>query len=150
MKKTFLFLILFFYSLVATAGTDADSKKNIEEAVQAWTTSLSSGDPAKIVALYDENAFLYATFQNQLSSHQKITDYFKMLMEHKDLKVKFTDQNIRVYYGAAVNSGKYVFSYVDDGKTVEVPARFTFVYAKEPSGWKIIDHHSSVLPEEKD
>ena len=32
-----------------------------------------------------------------------------------------------------------------EGKTIE--ARFSFVYSKNDTEWKIISHHSSVLPE---
>lgn len=149
MQKALIFLILIFYPIFSIAATDPQKSPEIQQAVNQWTVALSSGDPEKIAALYDDNAFLYATFRDKISDHQKIADYFKMLMANKDLKVQFTAQNIRVYYGAAVNSGLYVFSYLHDGKVVEVPARFTFVYALEPTGWKIIDHHSSVLPENK-
>ena len=41
------------------------------------------------------------------------------------------------------NSGLYNF--ITGGKTIE--ARFSFVYSKNDTEWKIISHHSSVLPE---
>jgi hypothetical protein len=48
-----------------------------------------------------------------------------------------------VFESAAVNSGLYNF--ITGGKTIE--ARFSFVYSKNDTEWKIISHHSSVLPE---
>ena len=41
------------------------------------------------------------------------------------------------------NSGLYNF--IVDGKTVN--ARFSFVFIKIQNDWKILSHHSSVLPE---
>ena len=41
------------------------------------------------------------------------------------------------------NSGLYNF--IVDGKTVN--ARFSFVFIKTDGDWKILSHHSSVLPE---
>jgi len=42
----------------------------------------------------------------------------------------------------AVNSGLYNF--VTEGKTIN--ARFSFVYQNGNDGWKIVSHHSSVMP----
>ncbi|MBT5171364.1 MAG: SnoaL-like domain-containing protein, partial [Candidatus Nitrosopelagicus sp.] len=41
------------------------------------------------------------------------------------------------------NSGLYNF--IVDGKTVN--ARYSFVFIKTGNDWKILSHHSSVLPE---
>ena len=42
------------------------------------------------------------------------------------LKVDFGDQLIRLYGDTAVNSGYYTFSYVKDGETKTLPARYSF------------------------
>lgn len=149
MKKYILSIIFLFYSGFAFAITQSDP--DIQKLSQQWANALSSRDPQKIAALYDKNAFLYATFTNKISRQDDLVSYFKKLMAHQGLAVQFNKQNIRRYKETAIDSGLYTFSYVDDnGKTVKVPARYTFVYSLEPQGWAIVDHHSSVLPEEKD
>jgi hypothetical protein len=51
------------------------------------------------------------------------------------LKVAFGDQLIRVYdCGTAVNTGYYTFSYVKDGETKSLPARYSFTYVKRGRG----------------
>lgn len=145
MKKYFLLMALFFNVSVFAASQPAVNHK-IQQVGQQWAIALSSENPEKIAALYDRHAFLYATFANEINTHQGIVDYFKNLMRNKDLKVRFDQQNIRVYGRAALNSGLYTFSYQKNGKTISVPARYTFVYVLEPKGWMIVDHHSSVLP----
>lgn len=146
MKKYLAFILFFFYSALSFAAPQADPQ--IEKLGQQWATALSSGNPQKIAALYDKNAFLYATFNNKLSTTDSLLNYFKKLMQHKNLAVQFNKQNIRRYNETAINSGLYTFSYTDGNKTVKIPARYTFVYTLEPQGWLIVDHHSSQLPEE--
>jgi len=56
-------------------------------------------------------------------------------------------EKIDLFGDAAVASGLYTFSYRKDGRLVELPARYTFVYRKTTDGWAIVRHHSSALPE---
>ena len=62
------------------------------------------------------------------------------------VKVDFGDQLIRVYGNAAINSGYYTFSWIKDGETKSLPARYTFTYVNDGGRWLIVDHHSSALP----
>jgi hypothetical protein len=60
--------------------------------------------------------------------------------------VKFGDQLIRVYGNTAVNTGYYTFSYIKEGETKTIPARYSFTCLKDTDDWKIVDHHSSAVP----
>src|SRR5689334_17636870 len=46
----------------------------------------------------------------------------------------------------AVNTGYYTFSYVKDGESKTLPARYSFTLVKEGEDWMIVDHHSSAMP----
>lgn len=143
LKKTFIALFCFFFLLTAFAD-----KASVLQTGQQWASALSSRDPQNMIALYDNQAILYATFQNMLNTRKQILNYFRNLMQKKGLSVKFSKQNVRLYgNNVAINSGGYTFSYDKNGKMIKVPARYTFVYYKTPQGWKIVDHHSSILPE---
>jgi hypothetical protein len=142
-KKFGLFFTLFFFVFSAFAQNAVP----IEKITQQWASDLSSNNPQKIASLYESGALLYATFQNQLDTPKGIEGYFTKLMKHKDLAVKFGKQNIRMFGDTALNSGFYVFSYTENGKVVKINARYTFVFAHSADGWKIVEHHSSVLPE---
>lgn len=125
----------------------ATTRESIQKLGSDWAQAIAARDASKITALYDNDAILYATFSNILDSRSAILQYFKKLTQHKDLKVTFTKQTIRLYGDAAINSGLYVFSYHENGKKITIPGRYTFVYHTTPTGWTIIDHHSSVMPE---
>jgi uncharacterized protein (TIGR02246 family) len=144
LKQIFATFFLLFYVITAFAQHNAVP---VEAVTQQWAMDLSSNNPQKIADLYASGALLYATFQNQLDTPAGIEGYFTKLMKHKNLTVKFGKQNIRMFGETAINSGFYTFAYTDKGQLVQVQARYTFVFAHSREGWKIVEHHSSVLPE---
>lgn len=120
---------------------------DIKHTAHQWANALASREPSQMIELYDNHFYLYATFENEISTQSALLAYFKKLMAKPDLHVQFERENIRIYDNIAINSGLYTFFYRDSsGKMVKVPARYTFVYKNSLSGWLIIDHHSSVLP----
>jgi uncharacterized protein (TIGR02246 family) len=122
--------------------------QEVEALGQTWGQALASRDAKRISSLYDPEAILLATLSNKLSSETDIFNYFTGLTKREGLKVRFDQQNIRILdEDTATNSGLYTFSYVDNGKTVDIPARYTFIYEKRGDKWMIIEHHSSVRPE---
>ena len=144
-KKLLAGCFLFFFMVSSFAFETND--KSVIEAGSTWAAALKARDVQQITSLYDKDAYLYATFKNMADSQADIREYFEKLFKHQNLNVVFVKQFVRDYGDVALNSGLYTFSYQDDGaKKVSVPARYTFVYLKTPQGWKIIDHHSSVLP----
>lgn len=146
MKKILFGCILFLYASFAFAQPSADS---VMQATQQWAKAINARDAQQITSLYDPQAYLYATFQNMLDTQQEIYDYFKKLTAHENLQVNFKRENVRVYGDTAINSGRYTFTYTEDGKKVRIPARYTFVYTYTSKGWLIVDHHSSILPREE-
>ncbi|MGL5805809.1 MAG: SgcJ/EcaC family oxidoreductase [Xenococcaceae cyanobacterium] len=135
------------YNASASSATTI-SDRDIEQLGQNWGVALASRDPNQIVSLYDKDAVLLATFNNELNTPDEIKEYFVGLTKKPDLKVVFNNQNIRILdENTVTNSGLYTFSYTDNGKTVEVPARYTFLYEKKGDRWAIVKHHSSTRPE---
>jgi uncharacterized protein (TIGR02246 family) len=119
----------------------------VEALGQTWGQTLAGRNPQQIAALYSPEAVLLATFTNELDTAPEILEYFTGLTKREGLNVRFDEQNIRILdENTASNSGLYTFSFVEDGKTVSVPARYTFLYEKQGDQW-LIEHHSSVRPE---
>lgn len=148
-KNTFRIAFSLLAALLIIGSIDAlaSDQKAVEAAYTDWRNALGSGSAEAIVKLYDDGGILLATFEPEpLVGLKRIRPYFEGLTTLPKLSVKPQISNIRIHGSTAVNSGTYEFSYEKDGKLVTVPARFSFTYIKDGSGWKIIDHHSSVLP----
>ena len=109
-----------------------------------WNSALQTGEPKKVVALYEDNAILLPTVSNQVRhNHEEIEDYFTHFLA-KGPEGKIDEANVRVFGELAIHSGVYTFKF-SDGAIVQ--ARFTFVYRRNNESWKIIEHHSSAMPE---
>ena len=109
-----------------------------------WNAALQTGDPKQVAALYEEDAILLPTVSNQVRhNHQEIEDYFTVFLA-KGPKGVIDESNVRLFGELAINSGVYTFSF-SDGAVVQ--ARYTFVYRSNGESWKIVEHHSSQMPE---
>jgi len=120
------------------------SKHEINALFEEWNNALQTGDPKAVAALYEYNAILLPTVSNQVRhNHAEIEDYFVNFLA-KGPVGKIDEANVRTFGDIAINSGIYTFTF-KDGQTVT--ARYTYVYKWNGQQWKIIEHHSSQLPQ---
>ena len=111
---------------------------------QDWNNAVQERDTKRITALYAADAILLPTVSNQVRhSHTEIEAYFVSFTAREPVG-KINEANIRLLGDIAINSGVYTFTFADG---LQVQARFTFVYRNTADGWKIIEHHSSRMPE---
>jgi len=110
-----------------------------------WNNSLATGNPRAVAANYSPKAILLPTVSNKVRRTQaERIEYFEHFLEMKP-QGKINQAFIRTYGDIAINSGLYTFT-LKNGASI--PARYTFVYKKQPNGkWLIIEHHSSKMPE---
>jgi len=115
----------------------------MNEFLEQWVNAIKSGDPKQVTDLYQENAILLGTFSNkERIGHALILEYFENLLK-SPVEVEIISEHFSTSELFAVNSGLYNF--VTGGKTIN--ARFSFVYQSYNGEWKIVSHHSSVMPE---
>ncbi len=121
----------------------------VNAAFSSWRKALGSGKAENVVNLYDKDAILLATLATKpLITQEQRTEYFTKLTAKPKLSATVTEEHVRMLdEDDAVVSGLYTFSFEEDGKKVEIPARFSFVYEKENGKWMIVEHHSSKVPE---
>jgi uncharacterized protein (TIGR02246 family) len=126
----------------------AGPKEGVAAAALTWARALGEDDPDKVLPLYSDDAVLWGTLSPTVRADRAaLRDYFVTAFKVlPGLKVAFGEQLIRVYGGMAVNTGYYTFSYVKDGETRSLPARYSFTYVKNGEHWLIVDHHSSAMP----
>jgi uncharacterized protein (TIGR02246 family) len=139
--------IAFALSLLPAAAV-AGPKEDVAAAGARWAAALAENDPEKLVPLYAEDGVLWGTLSPTIrTGPAALRDYFVGAVKAlPNLKVSYGEQSIRVYGNAAVNSGYYTFSFVRDGETKTLPARYSFTYVKIDDQWLIVDHHSSTMP----
>ena len=110
-----------------------------------WNTALSTLNPDTVTALYADNAVLLPTVSNQVRhNHEEIRDYFVGFLQKAPQGV-VDEFNVNILSDTHVtNSGIYTFTFGDGSK---VSARFSYLYVASDDGWKILQHHSSAMPE---
>lgn len=130
-------------------GAPADDQEGVKAAALLWADTLGKADPDAMVALYDPEAVLLGTTSPTLrQGSAAIREYFAGVPDVDELKMTFEQpMRIRVYGNMAVNTGYYTVSYVEAGEPRTVPLRYSFVYRKSNDTWRIVDHHSSRIPQ---
>ncbi len=120
----------------------------VEEAFHLWCAYFSAKKLENLISLYEPSAILLPTLaDNIIKNHEDRLAYFANLMKNPKLRVTVIESHIRLINDIAINSGFYTFSFEKDGQLVEIPSRFTFIYKKKSTGWMILDHHSSQMPQ---
>ena len=116
----------------------------MHEFLEKWVDTIKSGDPKQVTDLYDEDAILLGTFSNkERVGHELILEYFENLLK-SPVEVEIVSEIISTSEQFFLNSGLYNF--VTGGKTIN--ARYSFVHQLyNDDVWKIVSHHSSVMPE---
>lgn len=124
------------------------SRREIADLFNTWNAALQTGDPKKVASLYAKNATLLPTLSSEVrQSPDAIEDYFEDFLKLKP-RGSIIHQNVSLYDHIAINSGVYAFKLEQDGEKRHVIGRFTFVYLREGDDWKIIEHHSSLMPDD--
>jgi len=110
-----------------------------------WNDAIQTGDPDKVTAMYADNAVLLPTVSNQVRhNHAEIRDYFVSFLR-KVPRGAINEPNPRQLTDDLVsNAGAYTFTF---GDGAQVMARYSYLYQRIDGDWKILEHHSSAMPE---
>jgi len=110
-----------------------------------WNDAIQTGDPDKVTAMYAEDAVLLPTVSNQVRhNHSEIRDYFVSFLA-KSPRGEINESNPRQLTDDLVsNTGVYTFTF---GDGAQVMARYSYLYKCIGGEWKILEHHSSMMPE---
>ena len=142
-----LLAVLFSACATGPDGREAVGQDQVAAATAAWRAAYDSRDPGRITAIYDADAVLWGTTAKTVAANPAaIAEYFKDAPKRPNARVAFGDQHNRVYGDVGVSTGYYTFSDVRDGQTVSRPARYTMVFRNRDGKWRIVAHHSSVVP----
>lgn len=138
----------YVYTSVAQAPSDA-KEREIASLFDRWNTALQGGNAQSVVDLYAPGAVLQPTVSNRVrNTPAEIKDYFDYFLQSKPTG-QINYREIRLLgSNAAMDSGVYTFELNEaNGQTRQVQARYTFIYEQRDGQWKILNHHSSAMPE---
>ena len=107
-----------------------------------WVEKIRTNDASQVAGLYHREGLLLGTFSNvERKGQELILDYFKNLFTSQ-VDVKIITKHEYKAESISTASGLYNFEVNDS----IIEARFSFVFVKSKEDWKILSHHSSVLP----
>ncbi|MCT9076917.1 SgcJ/EcaC family oxidoreductase [Streptomyces fulvoviolaceus] len=137
-------------SLAGSEGESKASKKQIAALFDTWNAALQTGDSEKVADLYAKDAVLLPTVSNKVRTDRAgIVDYFDHFLENKPVGTKVQTIVNVLDDNSAIDTGVYEFALTnhDTGEKSVVTARYTYEYEKRDGEWKIVNHHSSAMPE---
>ncbi len=120
----------------------------MQENFKAWNDALKAKDYEKATALYSASdlSFLPTVspdfIRDQPSTERYFQDFVKRLPDGE-----ITSDNVQYLSDDAyLHTGMYTFMTGPDENRTPVSARFTYMWRKIDDQWKIIHHHSSLVP----
>ena len=126
-----------------------DMLKTARENFQIWNDALQTGDQKVVASLYSDSqlSFLPTVSPKHIKDLDGTEDYFKVFVAKNPFgsvtdEAVLSSDNGNTY----LHSGMYTFELGPSDSRIPVKARFSYVWRKEGSVWKIGHHHSSVCP----
>tara|TARA_B100000003_G_scaffold186697_1_gene181797 strand:+ start:1045 stop:1407 length:363 start_codon:yes stop_codon:yes gene_type:complete len=111
--------------------------------LQTWVENIRSNDANKVADLYHKEGLLLGTFSNiERIGKNLILDYFNNLLKSQvDVEIVTKHE----YKSESIATASGLYNFILNGQKIK--ARFSFVFIKTKEKWRILSHHSSVLPE---
>jgi len=136
------------YYLVSHLAAPVLTSHRVHDLTRMWLQTVCTRNPVAVANLYAPDGILVGTVAQRIKqTPAEIETYFDTFLAKQGICGNITSTLTQEYPGWAIDTGTYTFSWQENGKVVEVPARYTFVWKRTPKGWKIVNHHSSALPE---
>ena len=112
--------------------------------LNSWVEKIKTNDAAQVADMYHTDGLLLGTFSNSERKGQElILNYFKNLFSSQ---VDVTVITKHEYKSDSISTSSGLYDFEVNGLIIK--ARFSFVFLKIEEDWKILTHHSSVLPNE--
>ncbi|MCF6303425.1 MAG: SgcJ/EcaC family oxidoreductase [Devosiaceae bacterium] len=113
---------------------------------ERWNTALQKGEPSGVAAIYMENATFLPTIEAIKNGRDGAERYFVQFLKRMPFGRIIEDTVQQVAENTIVHSGLYDFELGAENARSVAHARFTFVWEHIYGEWKILHHHSSVVP----
>ena len=136
-----IFLILPF---AAMASPEEDAFRTVEK----FKTAFDAADVQGVVSLFAPDALFLGTLSPILATKsEQIDEYFQGIKFATPRSITIESSSAVVLSeNAVLFTGLDKFTSTKEGKTVDLPARFTMLITKGDQGWRIKHFHSSARP----
>ena len=144
-----LILLLFATTAIAEEKVKSAIELQTEAAYGEWVKAVEAKDLKAVDALYAENVEMMTSSNKGLIKTKEDRDaMFQKLFKTKDLRVMNKRKVFDLYNDTTpIMSGICTFTYMQDGKSMRMPARFSFIYEKNKEGKLLISkQHFSSMP----
>ncbi|MDQ0582465.1 SgcJ/EcaC family oxidoreductase [Streptomyces rishiriensis] len=125
------------------------TKRQAAALFDTWNAALQTGDPQQVADLYAGDAVLLPTLSDEVRTDRAgRIDYFEHFLANKPFGKKIETHINVLDANSVLDAGVYQFSLTDHdtGRKSVVKARYTYEWEKRNGEWKIVNHHSSVMP----
>jgi uncharacterized protein (TIGR02246 family) len=123
------------------------TEDQIRNLFHLWNDALATGESSLVAKRYAKDAVLLPTVSDEpRMDAEGIRDYFDAFLK-KQPQGEILNGRIKIGNGWAKDAGIYEFAMGAEGNA-RVKARYSFVYVWEDNQWKILHHHSSMMPEQ--
>ena len=137
-------LTLLLMPAVARAGPAEDANA----VVSKWAATYSANDTDAILKLYTADAIVLGTVSPTIADTAEARRaYFARLPGSGNKSVIGDHRTMVINDTVVLVTGFYDFTIVRDGKSTDLPTRFSMLVVKRGNDWLIAHHHSSQRPQ---
>jgi uncharacterized protein (TIGR02246 family) len=155
MKKFFLAAVIFSITVIsiaaqtknqtkpasaASADVLAEAKRAIDKGNAQWCEAWEKGDPSMVAELFTEDGKILSSSGAVIKGHKQILERQKAVMQALGKGVKVTATTTKVWLDGdtAYESGKYSYTYQENGKTTVDTGKYVTMWKRQKNGsWKL-------------
>ena len=153
MKRNILVLMIALMTALTIAGQNNTASKEAETLAEAklaiangnaqWVEAWEKGKPEMIVDIFAEDGKLLTASGKVIKGHQQLLERYKTAMqglgkEIKGMKVTVTTTNAWLDGELVYETGKYSYSYEENGKPAVEAGKYVTIWKKQKNGaWKL-------------
>ena len=122
----------------------AEAKLAIAKGNTQWAVAWETNKPEKVVELFAKDGKLFLSSGKVIKGHEQLLALYKNAMkgvgtEIKNIKVTVTTINAWLDGDSVVETGEYVYDYVENGKPVVEAGKYVTIWKKQKDGnWRLM------------
>jgi uncharacterized protein (TIGR02246 family) len=124
----------------ATSEIFAEAKRAIDKGNAEWIEAWEKGDPARIAALFTDDAVMLSQGGRVFNGRQEILERQKAAMQSVTRPVKVSVITVKIWLdgNTAYETGKYKYEYTEKGEPTTEEGRYVTTWKRQSDGsWKL-------------